>query len=358
MSPRRVLAILAKDLREAMRDGRILILLVLPIGLAVFYNSTTADRNERAETTVVVVDPARTGLAAELRDAAAGAVKVTVRSAPDARAARQVVDDDKAAFAVVSGAAARAGQSARAAILLPANATPTAQSVVAVVNEAVAAASNRPPASEVRVQRLPVAASDRRPADLIDKPTILVVVCLIMLLAFVALVVVPMQTAEEIGTGTFGALRLAATGSEILTAKTLSGVLYAVVGTALTIFITGVDAHDPLRLYGGALALAISLVGFGLLLGFLSGNANQINTYGGFLVLPVIALATAVLIADSGILAVLLDILPFSQGARLLFDGVAEEEPFATGAVAWCVLAAWTAVGFAVLVRVAGRREA
>ena len=210
----------------------------------------------------------------------------------------------------------------------------------------------------MRLRSLPVAASDRKPADLLDQSTILVVVCLITLLAFVSLVVVPMQTAEEIGSGTFGALRLAATGSEILAAKALSGMLYALVGTALTLAVTGVDAHDPLRLYGGAFALALSLVGFGLLLGFLSGNANQINTYGGFLVLPVIVLGTAVLFVEQGVLAVALDVLPFSQGARLLFDGVSEEEPFATGAVAWLVLGAWCLAGFAVLTRVAGRREA
>ena len=126
----------------------------------------------------------------------------------------------------------------------------------------------------------------------------------------------------------------------------------------MTIVLTGIHAHDPVRLYGGALGLAISLVGFGLLLGLVSGNANQINTYGGFLVLPVIVAASAVLFVDSGIVRTVLDVLPFSQGARLLFDGVSPEEPFQTGIVAWLVLAAWSIAGFAVLRRVATRRDA
>lgn len=70
-----------------------------------------------------------------------------------------------------------------------------------------------------------------------------------------------------------------------------------------------------MRLYGGAFALALSLVGFGLLLGFVSGNANQINTYGGFLLLPVIVLGTAVLFVEQGVLAVALDVRPFRGGA-------------------------------------------
>lgn len=358
MSTRRIGAILGKDLREAVRDGRILVLLLLPLGLALFYASTTSDRDERPQTTVVVVDRAGIGLADELREAAARSVEVTMLDAGDAGAARRIVDADRAAFAVVSRGGVSEDGRARAEVLLPANASPTAYSVVALVDDAVAAAAGRPAASELRVQRLPVAPSDQRPTDLIDERTVLVGVCVIMLLTFVALVVVPIQTAEEIGTGTFGALRLAATGPEILAAKTLSGLLYALAGTVLMIVLTGVEVHDPVRLYGGASALALSLVGFGLLLGLVSGNANQINTYGGFLVLPVVILASAVLIFDAGVLAGLLDALPFSQGAQLLFDGVSPAEPFATGAVAWLVLAAWSLVGFAVLARIASRREA
>ena len=54
----------------------------------------------------------------------------------------------------------------------------------------------------------------------------------------------------------------------------------------------------------------------------------------------------------------MLDVLPVSQGARLLFDGVSPDEPFHTGLVAWLVLGAWSVAGLAVLMRVATRREA
>jgi hypothetical protein len=352
MSPRRVAAIVTKDLRDAMRDGRVLLLLLLPIALAIFYNSTTPDEDELPKTAVVVVDPERIGVADRLREAASRSVEVDMLSAPDARAARRIVDADDAAFAVV------AEPPANADVLLPENASATAQSVVALVPGAVAAAADRPPPSDVRIERLPVAASDQRPADLLEQRTILIVVCVVMLLSFVALLVVPIQTAEEIGTGTFGALRLAATGPEILAAKALCGLLYAVAGTLITMLITGAVPADPVGFYAAALGLAISLVGFGLLLGMLSGNANQINTYGGFLILPIVAIATAVLIVDSGVLQLVLDVLPFSQGARLLFDSIASERPFDTGPLAWLVLAAWTVLGFTVLTRVAIRREA
>lgn len=114
---------------------------------------------------------------------------------------------------------------------------------------------------------------------------------------------------------------------------------------------------DPLVFVLAALGLTVSLVAFGVLLGLLSGNANQINTFGGLLVIPVVALCFAVLIVDSGVLAAALDVLPFTQGTRLLFDAIGEEPVFAAGAVAWCVLGAWTLLGFALLARVVGRRE-
>ena len=357
MSLRRIFAILGKDLREAMRDGRIMIVLLLPIALAIFYNSTTPEDNERPQTAVVVVDPDGLGVADSLRTAAERSVEIDMLSARDAQEARRIVDADDAAFAVIAPGA-DGDVPVRAEILLPENATPTAQSVVALVPDAVTAAAGREPVTDVQVQPLPVAASDRRPADLLEQRTILVVVCVMMLLSFVALLVVPMQTAEEIGSGTFGALRLAATGPEILAAKALSGLLYAAAGTVLTMFITGALPAEPVAFYAAALGLAISLIGFGLMLGLLSGNANQINTYGGFLILPIVGLATAVLIVESGVFAIVLDILPFSQGTRLLFDAVSEEQPFDAGPTAWLVLGAWTVIGFAILARVAARREA
>jgi ABC-2 family transporter protein len=347
MNARRIGAILTKDLRDALRDGRIVLLLLLPIGLAVFYNSTTPDEDELPETTVVVVDEQRLGVADRLREAASDSVEVEMLSAGDAREARRIVDADDAAFAVVASAPGEAE------VLLPENASPTAQSVVALVPAAV----QESPSAGVSISPLPVSAADQRPADVLEQRTILVVVCVVMLLSFVALLVVPIQTAEELGTGTFGALRLAATGPEILAAKAICGLLYAVAGTVLTMLITGAAPADPVAFYAAAFALAVSLVGFGLLLGMLSGNANQINTYGGFMILPVIVVATAVLIVDSGVLEVVLDLLPFSAGAQLLFDGVSAERPFDTAALSWLVLAAWTVAGFAVLTRVANRRE-
>jgi ABC-2 family transporter protein len=341
----RVLAILLKDARDALRDGRILVALLLPIGLAVFYNATTPAEDELPAATVVVVDPDRTGLATRLERAAADSVELKLESAPDAAAARRAVDADDASLAVVA-----TGQG-RADVLLPEDADAADQTVAALVPSAVGQA----PA--VRVQQLPVDAAAQEPAELLDQRAIVVVSFVVMFVGFVALLVVPITIAEELETGTFGALRLAATGPEILAAKVLNGLLYGALGIAATVLITGLDVDEPLPFLLAALLLTLSVTGFGLLLGVVTGNANQINSYAGFMLLPVVILAFGVLLVDGGALDLVFDVLPFSQASRLMFDAVSPEQLFAAPLVSWLVVVAWAVAGFALLGRLVNRRE-
>jgi hypothetical protein len=173
----------------------------------------------------------------------------------------------------------------------------------------------------------------------------------------VSLLVVPITIAEELETGTFGALRLAATGPEILAAKAINGLFYGVAGIALTMVITGLDIHSPLAFLLAASLLTLSVTGFGLLLGVLSGNANQINSFAGFLLVPVVALAFGVLLGEGGALDVVFGVLPFSQASRLMFDAVSPEDLFGAPLVSWVVVLAWAVAGFALLGRLVSRRE-
>ena len=166
----------------------------------------------------------------------------------------------------------------------------------------------------------------------------------------------PIQTAEELETGTFGALRLAATGPEILTAKALGGLVYGLAGTAIIVAITRPELPRPV-LFAVASVLLLSMVGFGMVLGLVTRNANAINSYGGFLVFPLVGLAVAVMFVTSGIPATVLDLLPFSQVMKLLVNGLAPEEPFEISVVPWLVIVAWAVLGFGVLARYASRRE-
>ena len=179
----------------------------------------------------------------------------------------------------------------------------------------------------------------------------------VLVVVFVGLMVVPIQTAEELETGTYGALRLAASEPEILSAKALVGYAYAAVGAAITVALTGLPVDSLPQFAAATAALIVTLVGFGLLLGLLVRNAGALNAYGGLLVFPVLGAAGAVFAVDSGIIHTVLDLLPFSQSVRLLADGVSPRPVFDTGPFSWLVILAWALAGHALLARVATRRE-
>ncbi len=353
MNLRRILAILVKDLRDAGRDGRIIVLLALPIGMAIFYNATIEDEDALPETKVAIVESGAGGaLTRELRDATGKSVKLTVQRASSAPSARKLVADGDVDLAVV--AREGAGRPS-AAVLVSTDTSPTVQSVVALVPDALTRAAGRTPAAQTRVSN--VAPADQKPYEIVDQRALAILIVLILLLAFVAMMVVPMQTAEELETGTISALRLAATGPEILAAKAVAGFIYGLAGIAVTVVLTKLDVHDPLLFFGASFALLASLVSFGLLLGLLVPNSNAINTYGAFLLFPLVGLAAAVFFVDSGVLMTILDVLPFSQAARLLGDGLSSETPFDAGIGSWAVIAVWTVLGYALLTRITTRRE-
>ena len=267
--------------------------------------------------------------------------------------ARRLVRADDEEMAVIAGPE----DSSRATVLLPEDASPEAQTVARIVPDAVAALAKRPPASQVRVEQVAVDQARQTPAEIVELPTLIIAASIVTLAGFVALLIVPIQTAEELETGTFGALRLAATGPEILTAKALGGLVYGLAGTAIIVAITRPELPRPVLFAVASVLLVLSMVGFGMVLGLVTRNANALNTYGAFLVFPLVGLAVAVMFVTSGIPATALDLLPFSQAMKLLVNGLAPEEPFEISVVPWLVIVAWAVLGFGVLARYASRRE-
>ena len=351
MKLRRLLAILNRDIRDAGRDGRIVVLLLLPIGMAIFYNATIDDDGRLPTTDVAVVASDGQAVSRELRAVVKDSAEIEITQVRDREAARRQVAEGDVDVAVVVAA----GSTPSADVLVAADADPTAQAVAALVPDALTRAAGQEPAA--RTQITPVAATDQKPYEVLETKTFALLLIIITLIAFIALMVVPIQTAEELETETFSALRLAMSGGEVLTAKALAGVVFSAAGVALTVGITKLTIDRPLLFFGAAIALSISLVGFGLLLGLLVPNSNAINSYGAFLLFPFLGLAAAVFIVDSGTFSTILDLLPFPQAAKLLSDGLSTESPFDAGAASWLVIGVWAVLGFALLRRIAVRRE-
>jgi hypothetical protein len=179
----------------------------------------------------------------------------------------------------------------------------------------------------------------------------------VITVVFVATMAVPVQMADELETDTFGALRLAASETEILAAKALAGCAYAAVGSGLTMALTGLHVDAPVQFAAAAAGLIVGLVAFGLLLALLVPSAGALNTYAGVLGVPLLAATGSAFSVDSGIIGAVLDLLPISQAMRLLADAVSSRPALDTGAGSWLVVAAWALGGYSALGRIVSRWE-
>jgi ABC-2 type transport system permease protein len=144
----------------------------------------------------------------------------------------------------------------------------------------------------------------------------------------------------------------------VVVAKAALGVFYIAVMVPLLFALTR-QAPERLPLFATAVALlGISLIGFGLLLAGLFKNANQLNTWSGLFLLPIIAPAFVVGLPGPDIIAQVAKLTP-TGAAMLLFMNSATEEPvFSGGLQAFVIIVAWAVIAYALLLWQLSRRQA
>lgn len=357
MSAARIWAIFAKDAVDALRDARILVALVVPIGLAIFYGQVFDDDVTRLQATVAVAG--ETALADSLAVSDASA-EVQVRRVPASEARRLVAEDEVDLGLVVPAGfdgSVRAGRSPELGVLLDGDGVSGAAGLVqARLDGALQALAGQRPAAVLRPE-LVAAGDDGSVFDRITLSRFFVVGSVAMLISFIAFLVVPVILSEEIERKTLDALLLAARPSEILLAKALVGLLYTALAVPLTLLLTGLAPEDPARFVLGAAGLAVSLIGFGLLFALALGNANRVNTWSGVAVIAVTIPVFLVGAPLSRLVTLAVAATPTGAGTRLMVDGMEGEALLGSSAASVAVLLAWAAVGYLVLVRALSRRE-
>jgi ABC-2 type transport system permease protein len=105
----------------------------------------------------------------------------------------------------------------------------------------------------------------------------------------------------------------------------------------------------PVVFAAAVLLLGVTMLGFGLFVGVLFRNANQLNTWAGLYLLPVIAPAFMVGLPLPDEFDTALLLLPTSQAMRLLVNGMSGAQLFSNVALSWLVLAAWGVAGYGLL---------
>ncbi len=100
MHPRIIVTIVLKDLRDAIRDGRILMALLIPLGLGLVYNIAMPEA-QKPQVTVAFSAVDATALPAELRAIAGSAVNLRFNNFQSAAAVRTQVETKKADIGIV-----------------------------------------------------------------------------------------------------------------------------------------------------------------------------------------------------------------------------------------------------------------
>lgn len=361
MHPRIIVTIALKDLKDAVRDGRILIALLMPLGLGLVYNVTMPEV-QKPTVTVAVASADATQLPAALRAISGSAVNLKFNDLDSAAAVRAQVEAKKADVGLIVpagfDAAVAAGSAPTVVLVRPsAGSTLGATYVSSVLDGALRSMAGQHQPAVIAVETTKPSNDAASVMTSLGARKYLVLGTLIMLIAMIAMYVLPILLTEEFEKKTADALLLVGTQLDLVAGKVLVGLIYTAVSVPLLLGITQM-APANLPLFAGALVvLSVTLLGFGLLLAALVRSVSQLNTWSSIPLLVVLMPVFFVALDLPQWIQTVLGVSPGNQAMRLLVDGLSGKAMYGGWMVGFAVIAAWAVVVYAVLIRVLSRRE-
>jgi ABC-2 type transport system permease protein len=361
--PRMIFTIFRKDLKDAIRDSRVLIALVLPFSIGVFYSLTFDDNDTpgKLDATIAYTSPDPTGLPDAITAIVGQAVDIIYHPLETPDEVRAEVDDEDADIGLVAptgfDAALKAGQQPQLTVMTPSDISIAGRVIVESLDPAVRELAGVGSPVHFDVQAAP-AGEDENVLDRIGLKSWAVVGAAVMMIGMVAILVVPVVLAEEAEKKTLDALVLIASYTDVILAKALLGILYLAFMVPVLMKITGVGVEGFAMFYGAVALLSIALLGFGLLLGSVLRNANQLNTWSGIILLPVIAPAFAIAIPAPQIVTTLAEATPTGQATKLMLNGVSGERLYSNVAISIAIICLYGVIAYALLLWDMRRREA
>jgi ABC-2 type transport system permease protein len=359
MRMKRILTIFRKDVRDAIRDARVLMAILVPFGLGIFYNVIMDDDESTPEATVVWAGDATSQLPQRLADATRDVVEVTIEEAPDEDTVREQVANEDADVGLVIPAgfdqAVAAGEQPQLVVVLPDSPSLGSDYIAASLAPVLRDIAGQAEPVNLDIQTVAEEESD----DIISQLGLrkyFVLAAATVLIGMIAMLAVPVVLADESDRRTLDALVMVVSYPEVVVAKALFGFAYTLVAVPLLFTITRIVPENIALFTAGMGMLSIALVGFGLLLGGLF-SASQLNTWGGLLLLPVLfpAFVTGLPMPQPIEIAALL--LPTSHATRIAINGLAGEAIFDNLWLSFVALTIWAVAGFALLLWRLSRRE-
>jgi ABC-2 type transport system permease protein len=357
-----ILTIALKDLKDAVRDGRILMALLMPLGLGIIYN-VAMPGVQKPTITVAIASGEATALPDALRAISGSTVNLKFNTLPSGTAVKAQVEAKKADVGLVVPAGFDAAVAAGTAPTLvvvrpPGTSTFGAAYIASALDGALRGMAGQHPPAAITTQTAEPAHDAVSVITNLGARKYLVLGTLIMLIAMIAIYLLPVLLTEEFEKKTADALLLVGTQSDLVAAKVLVGLIYIAVSVPLLLAVTQmVPANAPL--FVGTLALlSVTLLGFGLLLGALVRSVSQLNTWSSIPLLLVIMPVFFVALDLPSWAQTALGVTPGSQALRLLVDGLTGKAMYGGWTLAFGVIAAWAVAVYAVLIRTMSRREA
>ena len=358
----RIFTLFTKDLKDAVRDARVLIALIVPLGVGVFYNYSFDDSSiNEIHGTVAIAAADATQLPELIQAAVPSNVHLTFESKPDQAAVEEAVSNEDADIGLVipAGFDQAVQQGAQPALTVIRSPKPSVPGDYVLT-------TLEPVLRQMAGQEFPVAinvtnASEKPSESIVDKiglRTWSLTMAIVMMLALVSALAIPIVLAEEFEKKTIDALVLAMPYREVIIAKALLGLFYITVMVTVFVNLTQLDVHRwGLFLLGTGLTGA-ALLGFGLLLAGTLKNANQLNTWSGVFLLPFLAPALIVGQPAPQLLRQAAGLLPSGAGMKLLLNSVATEQIFTGNARFTLILVIWAAAAYLLLLWQLKRRQA
>jgi ABC-2 type transport system permease protein len=355
-SLQRIATISRKDLLDAIREAKVLVAILVPLGLGLLYNYTFREE-PRLQATVAYVSTETTLLPDALRTAAAPAVQLTFKESRSDDETRDLVRQGKADVGLVAApgfdAAVQRGESPPLTVVERGGRQVNSSAPLVVSRLEVALvqmAGQRPPAvlqPEILDQRKPTGFAIM---ERLGIRQYLVLASLLTLVAMVAMFAVPIILAEEKEKKTLDALTLVASFPEVMVAKAVVGIVYTALATTLLLRLTRIAPADPATFVASLGLLSVTLIGFGLLLGSILPS-TQLQNWTGFLLIPVIAPAFLVGLPldPAPALQILVNLFPTSQGSRLAVNGLSGKALFGDAWLSYLVIAVWCALAYGLL---------
>ncbi len=359
--PRIALAIAVKDLKDAFRDGRVLLPLLVPLGLGFLYNVAMPDV-QKPSVTVAIASADSTQLPAALRAVAGSAVNLKFTHLGSAADVRSQVQSKKADVGLLVparfDAQVAAGSAPQLMLVRPSGAPTTgAIYVLSALDGALRTMAGQRAPAMISAETVPLPRDSASTMIDLGVRKYLVLGTLIMLVAMIAIYVLPVLLTEEYEKKTADALLLVGTQADVVAAKVAVGLVYIAASVPLLLLVTRLGPAN-LPLFGAGIALlSLTLLGAGLLMGALVRSVNQLNTWSG---IPLMIVIMPVFFVGLGLpqwIQTAMSALPGSQAMKLLVDGLSGQAFYGDSWLSFAVIAAWAVVIYAVLIRTLSRRE-